>query len=250
MLQLATGNQHKGVRCIGPLVGGDDVGRHQFDAATGSGEVVDEHGRCAGIVFAQARIGNAGFTLQPLPGDARNSSVHGAAHFVIDGGHAIVLALVIPGQTYALGQVLQYPQIGAGLAGRVQGLLAQLHHAVGIAHRAGFLRPGGSGQHHIGQPGGFGHENILHYQVFQAGQGMARVIQVRVAHGGVFPHDVHAANLVRIAVLGQRFTHDFDHGVARLVVQLGAPEVFKPGMRGGVVHALVVGEHHRNQARV
>ena len=76
------------------------------------------------------------------------------------------------------------------------------------------------------------------------------MIEVGVAHGGVFPHDVHAANLVRIAVLGQRFVHDFHHGIARLVIQLGAPEVFKPGMRCGVVHTLVVGEHHGYQARV
>ena len=129
-------------------------------------------------------------------------------------------------------------------------MLAELHHAVSVADGAGFFGPGGGGQHHVGQPGGFGHEDVLHHHVLQTGHGMAGMVQVRVAHGRVFAHDVHAANLVRVAVIGQRFVHDLDHGVARLVVQLGAPEVFKPGVCFGVAHALVVGVHHRDQARI
>ncbi len=148
------------------------------------------------------------------------------------------------------GHLLDDPQVWPGVARRVDRLLAQLHHAVGVGDRAGLLGPGGGGQHHIGQPGGFGHEDVLHHQVLQTGQRMARMVQVGVAHGRVFAHDVHAAHLVRIAVGGKRLVHDFDHGVAGLVVQLRAPEVLKPGVRRRVGHALVVGEHHRDQARV
>ena len=44
--------------------------------------------------------------------------------------------------------------------------------------------------------------------------------------------------------------HDLDHGVAGLVVELGVPEFFKPAVRGRVGDALVVGEHHRDQAGI
>ena len=45
------------------------------------------------------------------------------------------------------------------------------------------------------------------------------MVQIRVAHGGVFAHDVHAPNFVRIGVIGQGLVHDFNHGVARLAVE-------------------------------
>ena len=44
--------------------------------------------------------------------------------------------------------------------------------------------------------------------------------------------------------------HDFDHGVAGLVVEFDAPEVFKPLVIGLVVDPLIVGEHHGNQTRI
>ena len=79
-------------------------------------------------------------------------------------------------------------------------MFAQLHHAVGVADGTGLLGPGSGGQHYVGQPRGFGHENVLHHHMVQAGQGMACVVQVGVAHGGVFAHDVHAAYLVRVTL--------------------------------------------------
>ena len=39
VLELAAGDQHEGVLGIGPLVGRDDVGRHQLHAAVGGREV-------------------------------------------------------------------------------------------------------------------------------------------------------------------------------------------------------------------
>ena len=176
--------------------------------------------------------------------------MHGAAHFVVDSGHTVVLALVIPRQAHALSQVLQDPQIRPRLPRWHQRLFAKLHHAVGVADGAGFFRPGGGGQHHVSQPSSLGHEDVLHHQVLQRGQRVARMVEVGVTHGRVLTHDVHAADLVRVTVLGQGFAHDLDHGVAGLFVELGAPEIFKPGVRGGVVHALVVGEHHGNQTGV
>ena len=129
-------------------------------------------------------------------------------------------------------------------------MFAELHHAVGIADSAVFLGPGGGGQHHVGQPGGLGHKDVLHHQMLQTGQRVARVVEVGVAHGGVFAHDVHAAHLMGVALGRQDLVHDFHHGVARLSVKFGAPEIFKPRVRRPVGDALVVGEHHRNQPGV
>ena len=73
----------------------------------------------------------------------------------------------------------------------------------------------------------------------------ARVLEVRIRHRRVLAHDVHAADL---AVVGR--VHDLDHGQARLAVELGAPELLESGAGLGVVHSLIVGIHHRDQARV
>ena len=171
------------------------------------------------------------------------------------GGRALLGAArrggaIVPIQAHVSCHLLNDPQIRFGLTRRINRLLAQLHHPVGVGHRAGFFGPGGGRQHHIGQPGGFGHENVLHHQMFQTRQRVARMVQVGVAHGRVLAHDVHAANLVRVALGRHYLVHDLDHGVAGLVIQLCIPKVFKPGMRGLVRHTLVVGEHHGDQSRV
>ena len=156
----------------------------------------------------------------------------------------------MPAQPHAIGDRLDDPEIGAGLARGADCLSAELHHAIGIADRAVLLGPGGGRQHHVGEPGGLGHEDVLNHQMLEAGQGMTRMVQVGVAHGRVLAHDVHATDLVRIAVVGQCLVQNLDHGIAGLVVQRRIPEGLEPGMRRGVGHALIVGEHHRNQAGI
>ena len=79
---------------------------------------------------------------------------------------------------------------------------------------------------------------------------MASMRQIGVTHRRVFTHDIHAANLVRIAFLSERFVHDLDDRVAGFVIKLHLPKVFKPRMRLWVVHTLVVGQHHRDQTRI
>ena len=76
------------------------------------------------------------------------------------------------------------------------------------------------------------------------------MVQIGVAHRWVFTHDVHAAYLVWVTVISQDFVHDFNHGVASLIIQFGLPKIFKPGVRFGVGHALVIREHHGNQTRI
>ena len=147
-------------------------------------------------------------------------------------------------------ELLDDPQIQPSITRGLQGLLTQLHHAVGVADGAGLFRPGAGRQHHVGHPCGLGQEDVLHHQVLEARQGMAGVVQVGVAHGRVLTQDVHAANLVRIGVGGEGAIHDFHHGVTGLIVQGHAPEVLEPAVCLGVVHPLVVGKHHGDQARV
>ena len=79
---------------------------------------------------------------------------------------------------------------------------------------------------------------------------MASMVQIGVAHGGVLTHDVHAANFVRIGILGQRLVHDFNHGVAGLLVEGCVPKLFKPIMRIRVANGLIVGVHHGNETRI
>ena len=67
VLELAAGDQHEGVLGIGPLVGRDDVGRHQLHAAVAGREVVDEHDGLARVVLAEAGVGHARLALQRAP---------------------------------------------------------------------------------------------------------------------------------------------------------------------------------------
>ena len=69
----------------------------------------------------------------------------------------------------ALCDLLDDPQIQPGISRRAQGLLTELHHAIRVADGARLFRPGAGRKHHVGHPGGFCQENVLHYQVLQTG---------------------------------------------------------------------------------
>jgi hypothetical protein len=90
VLQLAAGDEHHGVLSVGPLVGGDDVGRHQLHAPVGRGEVVVEDDGLAGVFGAQTGVGDGAFAQQARPGDAFDGGVHGLAHFFKYKLHAVV----------------------------------------------------------------------------------------------------------------------------------------------------------------
>ena len=266
MLQLAASDQHERILRIGSLVCRNDVGGHQVHAAVVGVEAVDEHRGRAGVVRAQARVGHAGFALQALPSDARDGGMHGLAHLLIDLGHAIAFSLVAispwthpsrqrpvqrrrrRAQTFC--NLLDDPQVRFGLARWVNGLLAELHHAVGVADRTVLLGPGRGGQNHVGQPSGFGHKDVLHDHMLERRQRVAGMVQVGVTHGRVFAHDVHAMHLVRVAVVHQCLVHDFHHGIAGLVIQWHTPEILEPLMRGLVGYALVVGVHHGDESGI
>ena len=114
------------------------------------------------------------------------------------------------------------------VAGRLDRLAPELHHAIGIGDRADLLRPRGGGQHDIGQVRGFGEEDILHHQVIERRERFARVIDVGIGHRGILAHDEHAANL---ALLGR--VDGFDHGEAGIRIELGVPQLLEPLPRRG-----------------
>ena len=116
-------------------------------------------------------------------------------------------------------ELLDDPEVLARLARRLDRLAAELHHAVGVGHGADLLRPGGRRQHDVGEIRGLGEEDVLHDQVIERGERLARVIDVGVGHRRVLAHDVHAADLALL-----RGVHDLDHGEAGLRIELLPPE--------------------------
>src|SRR5690606_9832839 len=84
-----------------------------------------------------------------------------------------------------------------------------------------------------------------HHQVLQTGQGLAGMDQVRVGHRRVFTLDVHALDLP-----GGDGVHDLHDGQPGGGIQTAAPELFVDLAHRLVLHRLVVGEDHGNEAGV
>ena len=128
--------------------------------------------------------------LQPLPGDAADAG-HGVAHLVEDLATRGRSASRSPS---AVGDLLDDPQVLPRIARRVDGLAAHLHQAVGVGEGAGLLGEGAGRQDHVGQVGGLGEEDVLHHQVLERGQRLARMVGVGVGHRRVLALHVHAAD--------------------------------------------------------
>ena len=122
---------------------------------------------------------------------------------------------------------------------------AHLHLAVGIGDGAVLLGPRRGRQDHVRIGAGFGDEDVLHHQMLEMRERGARVVEVGVRHRGVLAHDVHALDLVVM-----HRVHDLDHGLAALRIERDAPGGFVLGADLGVLHRLVVGEEHRDQAGI
>ena len=142
-------------------------------------------------------------------------------------------------------EVLDDPEVLPRLARQRQRHAAHLHLAVGVGHGAVLLRPGRGGKDDVGIGAGLGQEDVLHDEMLEMRQRAARVVQIGVRHRGVLAHDVHALDLVVV-----HRVHDLDHGLAALGIELDAPGGLVFGAGLGVLDRLVVGEEHRDQARV
>ncbi len=153
--------------------------------------------------------------------------------------------LVVPAAAHAVGDLLDDPQIVPRVARQRQRLAAHLHLAIGVGDGAVLLRPARGRQHHIGIDRGLGEEEILHHEMLEMRQRLARMIEIGIGHRRILALDVHALDLV---VMDR--VHDLDHGLALLRVELDAPGLLVLAADLRILHRLVVGEEHRDQAGV
>ena len=141
MLELSTGDQHKGEVDVRQFCRRDNFRRVQLHPPIWRCKNMVKNDSLTRILGRQTGVGHTGFAQQTAPSDAANGCGHGLAHFLKDTGHTLVSARVRPFQAQAQGQVLDDAQIGSGLTGRFNRLQAQLDHAIGVADRACFFRP-------------------------------------------------------------------------------------------------------------
>ena len=135
--------------------------------------------------------------------------------------------------------------VGACLAGRIEDLAPDLDAPVGVGVGPLLLEERRGRQDDVGELGGLGEEDVLHDEELECGERLADLVDVRVREERVLAHHVHPADA---ALEGA--AHDLGHGQARLGVELATPRRAELLLRGRVVDALVVREHHRDQARV
>ena len=129
--------------------------------------------------------------------------------------------------------------------GRCERRAAHLHLAVRVRERAELLGVRGSRQHDVGVPRRLGQEDVLHDEVLELRERVARMVLIGVGHRGVLAHDVHARDLALV-----HRVHDLDDGEAALRIERLAPEVLVPAADVELLDGLVVREVHRDQARV
>ena len=240
VFKLAAGGQHRGVLGVDRLVGRQGGGQREAGAAARGREAIAKHHVQPRRVLCGARICHRAFALQPCPVDVRQRS-HALPHF----GEDIARMGVLPVEPEATRDLLRDPPVGLCLAGQRHGGAAHLHLSVGVGDGAVFFGPRRGRQDHIGELRRFGDEDVLHYQVFEPGERGTCMIEIGVGHGRVLTHDVHTANAA-----GENGVHDLDHCQAGILGQRRVPQFFESGTQLRVTNALVVGQHHRDQARV
>ena len=137
---------------------------------------------------------------------------------------------------------LCYPPVLSCVAGHFQCLPAHLNLTVGIGYRAVLFRPGRGRQYHVGVERGLGQKNILDDQVLQFGQCRTCVINIRIGHGRVFTHDVHALDPLRVDGI-----YYLDDCQPTLGIQRGPPQILESLTDISLINPLVIREHHRDQ---
>ena len=175
VLQQPSRRQHQRIGLVGQLVGRHEVGRHDLGPARLGRERVAENDLIAGLVRGVARIGDRVLPHQPLPGDVgerRHHLRHLAEH--------IRHVLVGPLQADALGDLLDQRPIQPRLARGADHGTADLHLPVGVGEGAPLLGVRRGWQDHVGVPGRLGEEQILHHQMLELGQRLARMLHVGI----------------------------------------------------------------------
>ena len=214
--------------------------RHDLAAAAFGRETRGEDDLVAGLMGIVDRIGHRALAHQPLPGDVVQRRHH-LRHLGEDVGRSAV----IPGQPHPLGDLLNDPEVLPGIAGRLDHLARQLHAAVGVGEGAGFLRKRRGRQDHVGVERGFSDEQILHHQMLELCERLARVLQIGIGHRGILALDIHAGDLS-----GMDRVHDLDHGETTHRIELLMPELFERRAQVGATDRLVIRQEHRNKTGI
>ncbi len=202
MLEHAPGRQHHRIVVIRQFVRGHHMRRHDLAAAARGREPRGEDDLVAGLIGIIDRIGHRALAHQPFPGDVLQGWHH-LRHL----GEDICRTVIVPGQSHPFGDFLDDPQILPRVAGRLDDLARELNAAVGIGEGAGFFRECRGRQDHVGMERRFGDEQVLHHEMIEFCQRLARMLQVGIRHRGVLALDIHAGDFA-----GVDRVHDLDHG--------------------------------------
>jgi hypothetical protein len=135
------------------------IGRHELRGHPAWG-VLDEHGLARTPPTRHGR--HRGFAFEAIPGDA-GDRVHARPHLV----EHLARMRVVPVEANAAAELVQQPEIFFRFARRLNGLAAELHHAIRVRHGADLLRPRRRGQHDVGEVRGFGQENVLNDKMIE-----------------------------------------------------------------------------------
>ena len=92
---------------------------------------------------------------------------------------------------------------------------------------------------------GLGDEQVLHHQMLEFCQRLARVLQIGVRHRGILALDIHAGDLA-----GMDRVDDLDHGEAANRIELLMPELLERLAQIGAPDRLIIRQEHRDQPGV
>ena len=135
--------------------------------------------------------------------------------------------------------------IRPGLAGSLENRTPDLYAAIRVGVAAELLQVRAGRQDDVGELGRFGEEDVLDDQEVEVGERLADLVDVGIGEKRILAHDVHALDVTRESSPG-----DLDHGEALGWRQLALPGGLEASADLGILDGLVVGEHHRDQARV
>ena len=213
VLELAAGNEHKGVLCIRQLIGALEAGRDKLASSVRRWEVVNKDHPLTRIMVPIARVGDAVLCIKPFPGHTGDAG-HRAAHLLED----IFRLRIVPIQAEAPRQLLNDPKVLPRLTGAIQRLSTHLHTSVCVRKRTGFFRESRCRQQDICEGCCFRQENILQHHMVERRKARARVIEIGVRHSRVLTHDVHATDLTLVG-----FIHDLDDRQTRIWIEFRMP---------------------------
>ena len=156
---FAHGTKHQRIRFIRRLGRRAPRGGEQLAfAGWRIEEVIFIQPRRTGVIQRRARPLDVVHIAHFLVGDAIEQRTK-LAHFVPD----LLVVIVMHRVAHFAGQQADDFPVALNISGGDNRLLEALEAAVGAGKDAAVFAPGGSGQQHIGDFGGFGHKDILHH---------------------------------------------------------------------------------------